>query len=66
MKELILDIEYDNYTIPSPKAKTNLVLRLFLSRKVMVTSIGIFEESYRKLRSGQFTLPYCPAHCSML
>ena len=30
MKELILDIEYDNYTIPYPKAKTNLVLRLFL------------------------------------
>ncbi len=22
MKELILDIEYDNYTIPYPKAKT--------------------------------------------
>ena len=30
MKELILDIEYDNYTIPYPKAKTNLVLRLFV------------------------------------
>ena len=30
MKELILDIEYDNYTIPYPKAKTKFGSSSFL------------------------------------
>lgn len=33
MKELILDIEYDNYTIPYPKAKNILFFVFFYNEK---------------------------------
>ena len=68
LKGINLDI-YENEFVtllgPSGCGKTTL-LRILGGFLEADEGSVIFEESYLKLRSGHFTLPYCPAHCSML